>query len=147
VSQLTPYQGCGLVQHFQHVPRVLLSPCGVQNRPHGRDRAAVFPDHLPDVFLRDPPLMTRADSPVIPCTRTSSGLSTRAFAMCSTRSMMAVVSPPVVITLGAPHQPCTPAGHETTRASGRAVAGRWCHLAQPHGRRWRADARPQDSAV
>jgi hypothetical protein len=54
VSQLTPHQGSGLVQPFQHVPRVLLSPCGVQNRPHGRDRAAVFPDHLPDVFLRDP---------------------------------------------------------------------------------------------
>jgi hypothetical protein len=55
VSQLTPHQGSGLVQPFQHVPRVLLSPCGVQNRPHGRDRAAVFPDHLPEVFLRDPP--------------------------------------------------------------------------------------------
>jgi hypothetical protein len=36
------------------VPLVLLSPCGVQNCPHGRNRAAVFPDHLSDVLLRDP---------------------------------------------------------------------------------------------
>jgi hypothetical protein len=51
---LTLHRWSGLVQHFQHVPRVLLSPCGVQNGPYGRNRAAVFPDHLPDIFLRDP---------------------------------------------------------------------------------------------
>ena len=60
-------------------------------------------------------------SPSIPCTRTWSGLSTIAFAMCSTSSMMAVGSPPVV-TPGSPLQPCAPAGHETTRLSGGSVA-------------------------
>jgi hypothetical protein len=149
VSQLTPHQGFGLVQHFQHVPRVLLSPGGVQNRPHGRDRAAVCPDHLPDVVLRDPQVDDERGLARHPVPGHGIWVSHHRFRHVFDQfdDGRGVIS--VVITRGSPPPPCAPAGPETTRASGGAVSGRWGHLAQPpvpHGRLWRAAARTQDSA-
>ena len=46
--------GSALLQDFQHVPLVLLGPGGMQNGPHGADRAAVLPNDLPHIFLRHP---------------------------------------------------------------------------------------------
>jgi hypothetical protein len=80
-----------------------------------------FPITFPMSSFATRSSMMSVYSPSIPCTRTWSGLSTIAFAMCSTSSMMAVGSPPVV-TPGSPPQPCAPAGHETTRLSGGSVA-------------------------